>query len=73
MASVDCCRSAEVKFVLLSKSVCERTGIKLFVLPPKSPKLNGCAERAQSTQTEEFYEVKTNLHFQVELSKINMG
>ncbi|MFI5322766.1 MAG: integrase core domain-containing protein [Thermodesulfobacteriota bacterium] len=36
---------------------CERTGIKLFVLPPKSPKLNGCVERAQRTHTEEFYEV----------------
>ncbi|HET8686107.1 MAG TPA: integrase core domain-containing protein, partial [Methanosarcina sp.] len=36
---------------------CERTGIKLFVLPPKSPKLNGCVERAHRTHTEEFYEV----------------
>jgi len=36
---------------------CQRTGIKLFVLPPKSPKLNGCVERAQRTHTEEFYEV----------------
>ncbi|MGE5443362.1 MAG: integrase core domain-containing protein, partial [Ignavibacteriales bacterium] len=33
------------------------TGIKLFVLPPKSPKLNGCVERVQRTHTEEFYEV----------------
>ncbi|MGE5443792.1 MAG: hypothetical protein ACM3SR_04225, partial [Ignavibacteriales bacterium] len=30
---------------------CQRTGIKLFVLPPKSPKLNGCVERAQRTHT----------------------
>ena len=36
---------------------CQRTGIKLFVLPPKSPKLNGCVERAQRTHTEEFYQV----------------
>jgi transposase InsO family protein len=36
---------------------CQRTGIKLFVLPPKSPKLNGCVERAHRTHTEEFYEV----------------
>src|SRR5246500_1944233 len=36
---------------------CQRIGIKLFVLPPKSPKLNGCVERAQRTHTEEFYEI----------------
>ena len=27
------------------------------MLPPRSPKLNGCVERAQRTHTEEFYEV----------------
>ena len=36
---------------------CQKRGIKLFVLPPRSPKLNGCVERAQRTHTEEFYEV----------------
>jgi len=36
---------------------CQRRGIKLFVLPPRSPKLNGHLERAQRTYTEEFYEV----------------
>jgi putative transposase len=36
---------------------CERRKIGLFVLPPKSPKLNGSVERAQRTHTEEFYEV----------------
>ena len=36
---------------------CQRRKIHLFVLPPKSPKLNGCVERAQRTHTEEFYEV----------------
>jgi len=36
---------------------CERRKIRLFVLPPKSPKLNGCVERAHRTHTEEFYEV----------------
>ena len=36
---------------------CQRRGIKLFVLPPHSPKLNGHVERAQRTHTEEFYEV----------------
>lgn len=36
---------------------CKCLGIKLFVLPPKSPKLNGAVERANRTHTEEFYEV----------------
>ena len=36
---------------------CQRRGLRLFVLPPRSPKLNGCVERAQRTHTEEFYEV----------------
>jgi transposase InsO family protein len=36
---------------------CQKRGIKLFVLPPRSPKLNGCVERANRTHTEEFYEV----------------
>ncbi len=36
---------------------CQERGIRLFVLPPRSPKLNGCVERAQRTHTEEFYEI----------------
>ena len=36
---------------------CQTRGIKLFVLPPRSPKLNGYVERAHRTHTEEFYEV----------------
>lgn len=36
---------------------CQRRGIRLFVLPPRSPKLNGHVERAQRTHTEEFYQV----------------
>ena len=36
---------------------CQRRKIRLFVLPPKSPKLNGAVERANRTHTEEFYEV----------------
>ncbi|MCH8065913.1 MAG: transposase [Chloroflexi bacterium] len=31
--------------------------MRLFVLPPRSPKLNGHMERAQRTHTEELYEV----------------
>jgi putative transposase len=47
---------------------CEAHGIKLFVLPPRSPKLNGHVERAQRTHTEEFYEV-TDASF--EMNEIN--
>lgn len=36
---------------------CQQRGWQLFVLPPRSPKLNGAVERAQRTHTEEFYEV----------------
>jgi putative transposase len=36
---------------------CQERGIRLFALPPRSPKLNGCVERAQRTHQEEFYEV----------------
>ena len=36
---------------------CKEINIMLFVLPPKSPKLNGSVERANRTHTEEFYEV----------------
>jgi len=39
------------------EEACHERGIQLFVLPPRSPKLNGCVERAQRTHTEEFYEV----------------
>lgn len=43
---------------------CQRRSIKLFVLPPRSPKLNGHVERAQRTHTEEFYEV-TEASFEI--------
>jgi len=36
---------------------CAARKLPLFVLPPRSPKLNGCVERANRTHTEEFYEV----------------
>jgi len=37
--------------------LCQERGIRLFVLPPRSPKLNGCVERGNRTHREEFYEV----------------
>jgi putative transposase len=39
------------------EAACQERGIKLFVLPPSSPKLNGCVERGNRTHREEFYEV----------------
>ena len=39
---------------------CQKRGINLFVLPPRSPKLNGAVERAHRTHAEEFYEVTEN-------------
>jgi hypothetical protein len=57
-----------VEAVLKLREECQRRGIKLFTLPPRSPKLNGHVERAQRTHTEEFYEV-TEASF--ELSELN--
>lgn len=39
------------------EAACQAKGIDLFVLPPRSPKLNGRVERAQRTHKEEFYQV----------------
>ena len=39
------------------EALCQARGIPIFVLPPRSPKLNGCVERANRTHREEFYEV----------------
>lgn len=39
------------------EAACEEKGLRLFVLPPRSPKLNGRVERAQRTHKEEFYQV----------------
>jgi len=45
------------EFEAIFEEECQRRGIKLFVLPPRSPKLNGGVERAHRTHTEEFYQV----------------
>jgi len=36
---------------------CQELGLKLFILPPRSPKLNGRVERAHRTHLDEFYAV----------------
>jgi len=40
---------------------CQRRKIRLFVLPPKSPKLNGAVERANRTHTESIEELNQQL------------
>ena len=45
------------EFQAAFEQACQQRGIRLFVLPPHSPKLNGHVERAHRTHTEEFYEV----------------
>jgi hypothetical protein len=45
------------EFMVGFESACERLGVRLFVLPPRSPKLHGTVERANRTHTEEFHEV----------------
>jgi putative transposase len=37
------------------ETYCQEAGIRLFTLPPRSPKLNGRVERVQRTDREEFY------------------
>jgi putative transposase len=39
------------------EEACRQRGLQLFVLPPRSPKLNGHVERAQRTHKEEFYQM----------------
>ena len=43
------------EFMADFEDACRERGVKLFVLPPRSPKLNGHIERAQRTHKEEFY------------------
>jgi transposase InsO family protein len=37
---------------------CAERKIPLYVLPPRSPKLNGCVERSNRTHAEEFYDIR---------------
>ena len=50
------------------EQACQERDILLFTLPPRSPKLNGCVERAQRTHTEEFYEVND---FSLDVATLN--
>jgi len=57
------------EFMAEFEQACQEKGIRLFILPPRSPKLNGCVERAHRTHTEEFYQVYADDRW--ELSTLN--
>jgi len=44
------------EFAVEFEQACKNRDIRLFELPPRSPKLNGRVERAQRTHREEYYE-----------------
>lgn len=44
------------EFMAEFEEACEKRGITLYVLPPKSPKLNGAVERCNGAWRYEFYE-----------------
>lgn len=45
------------EFKALFEAACANLGIRLYVLPPHSPRLNGHVERAHRTHQEEFYDL----------------
>ena len=55
------------EFEAIFEEECQKRNIRLFVLPPRSPKLNGYVERAHRTHNEEFYEVTDSSFSLVEL------
>jgi len=56
------------EFAAEFEQACQQRGLHLFVLPPRSPKLNGAVERANRTHTEEFYQVSA---YSLEMKKLN--
>jgi len=56
------------EFAAQFEQACRNRGLHLFVLPPRSPKLNGAVERANRTHSEEFYQVTS---YSLELKKLN--
>jgi transposase InsO family protein len=56
------------EFAAEFESACQQRGLHLFVLPPRSPKLNGAVERANRTHSEEFYQVTT---CSLQINKLN--
>lgn len=56
------------EFAAQFEQACQQRGLHLFVLPPRSPKLNGAVERANRTHTEEFYQIHP---CSLEMNKLN--
>ena len=56
------------EFAAEFEQACQLRGLHLFVLPPRSPKLNGAVERANRTHSEEFYQVTP---YSLEVKKLN--
>jgi putative transposase len=56
------------EFAAEFEAACQQRSLHLFVLPPRSPKLNGAVERANRTHTEEFYQVTL---CSLEMKKLN--
>jgi putative transposase len=56
------------EFAAEFEQACQQRGWHLFVLPPRSPKLNGAVERANRTHSEEFYQVTP---CSLEMKKLN--
>ena len=52
------------------EQACARRHVQLFILPPRSPKLNGRVERAHRTHAEEFYELYPG---KLDIPSINRG
>jgi hypothetical protein len=62
------------EFHSVFEETCQRMGIRLFVLPPRFPKLNGHVERANRTHAEEFYEVTIPiLRFTISIQPYTIG
>jgi transposase InsO family protein len=57
------------EFMKVFEQACESRGIKLYVLPPHSPKLNGVVERMNRTSREEIYDL--GLHDLLSISEHN--
>lgn len=56
------------EFMAEFETLCHKMGILLYVLPPRSPKINGCVERSNGTMRYEFYSLYSQ--FEV-LSELN--
>lgn len=57
------------EFMAVFEQACKDRGIKLYVLPPHSPKLNGVVERMNRTSREEIYDL--GLHHLLTIAEHN--